>query len=160
MVHYNGEPARGDLGQLVVGEKTLQQKDPACVVLLAERHGGIELEQRQPVGFRERRKNAFDPVTVSVCFDDGEQLCICSTLARLGEIRTQRRQIDLGYEWAGHDMATMNRRCEFGVMRKTWYKARAACAGCFLNYIQNEAQQTLPGIRRRDVEFPRACAPF
>ena len=70
MVHYNGEPARGDLGQLVVGEKTLQQEDAACVVALAQRNGAIELEQRQSVGFRESRKNAFDPVTVSVRFDD------------------------------------------------------------------------------------------
>ena len=159
-MHYNGKSARCDLGQLVVGEKTLQQEDATCVVALAQRNGAIELEQRQSVGFRESRKNAFDPVTVSVRFDDRQQLCMCSTLARLGEIRAQCRQIDLGYERAGHDMATMNRRCEFCMKGKTWYKARAACAGCFLNYIQNEAQQTPPGIRRRDVEFPSACAPF
>jgi hypothetical protein len=87
-------------------------------------------------------------------------LCICSTAARLGEVRAQCRQIDLGYEWAGHDVATTNRRCGFGVNGKAWYKARAACAGYFLNYIQNEAQQTLPGTRRRDIEFPKACAAF
>ena len=58
MVHYNGKPARSDLGQLVVGEKTFQQENAACIVTLAQRNGGIELEQRQPVSFRERRKNA------------------------------------------------------------------------------------------------------
>jgi hypothetical protein len=160
IVHYNGQSARSDLGQLAVGEKTLEQEDAPCIVALAQRHGGVELEQRQPVGLRERRKNAAEPVSIRVRFDDGKHLCICSTLVHLGEIRAQRRQIDLGYEWAGHDIATTNRRCAFGMRKKTWYKARAACAGCFLNYIQIEAQRTLPGTRRRDVEFPRACAPF
>ena len=70
MVHYNGKPARGDLGQLVVGEKTFQQEDATCIVALAQRNGCVELEQCQSVGFRERRKNALDSVTISVRFDD------------------------------------------------------------------------------------------
>ena len=100
MVYYNGQPARGNFGQFVRRKKSLEEQDPADVVTVAQRHRGVELEQCQAVGFRECRKNAIEAVSVRVGFDDRQHLCVRSMLARFGEIRAQRRKIDLGNEWA------------------------------------------------------------
>ena len=55
VVDDDREAARGDLGQLVGGEESLEQQDAPRVVRGAQRDRGVELDQREAVGVRERR---------------------------------------------------------------------------------------------------------
>ncbi len=66
VVHDDSQATRGNLAQLLLGEKALEQKDAAHVVLFAQRHCGIELDERQPVGVFERRQDARESVPVGI----------------------------------------------------------------------------------------------
>jgi hypothetical protein len=83
-------------------------------VTVAQSDRGVELEERQTVGFGECRQDAIEAMTVSVGFDHRQYLCICNMRARFGEICAHRREIDLGYEWAGHDVRRRPGRRGFG----------------------------------------------
>ena len=82
-------------GAQAAGEIAAVPYVPADFPTLAQRNGGIELEQRQAIGLLERGQYPHQAVSVRVGFDDGEHLRPRGKLARTCEIRGQCRQVDL-----------------------------------------------------------------
>ncbi len=68
------EPLGCEFGQLVGREKPLEQQDPPRVVRSAQRERGVELDDRESVGVRERREYAREAVAVGVGLDHREHL--------------------------------------------------------------------------------------
>ena len=58
---------------------------------LAQRHGGVELEQRETVGVGQRRQHAREAVAVGVRLDHREHLRAGGALARLAQIARAAR---------------------------------------------------------------------
>ena len=92
VVDDNGEAARGDLRQLVGLEEALEQQDAPDVVLGAQRDRRVELDQRESVGLRERRKHAQQAVSVGVRLDDRDELRVRRQLARAREVAREARE--------------------------------------------------------------------
>src|SRR5437773_5281595 len=147
MVHYNCEPARGNFRQLASLEKTLEQQDPSRVMTFAQRYCGLDLDQRETVGFAQRGQHPPQAVPIRIGLDDGEHLRTGGALAGFGEIRAQRRKIDLRDKRTGHGSGGDSRlerdpaRAGLVWGDKTWYKARAACAGDTYYYTYTRSER-------------------
>ena len=85
----DGQAPLRDLRQLALVEEAFDQQDAARVVLLAQRHRHVELEQREAVGFVERRQHAQQAMPVGVRLHDGEQLRPRRALARQRDVRAR-----------------------------------------------------------------------
>ena len=138
-----------EFGKLVRREESLEQQDPARVVRCAQFKRGIELADGKTVGVGERRQHAHEAVPVGVGLDHREDLRPGRAHSHLREICTQRSNIDLGKQRAGHGArAVGGRRIVVGEWRppnhaaagqarlrptpQSWYKARAAAKPCRL----------------------------
>ena len=102
VVHDDGQAPCGDLAQLALGEKSFEQQDAAHVVLLAQHHRGIELDQRQAVGVLERRQDAREAVAVGIGLDHRQHLRAGRLFAHARQVAAHRGKVDLGVQRSGH----------------------------------------------------------
>src|SRR2546430_2077984 len=130
------EPALRDFAKLALLEKTFEKQNSTGVMPLAQRNRGVELEQRQSVRLFEPGQHAHQAVAVGIGLDDGEDLRSLCELARAGEIRGKRGEVDLREKRTGHarsaDCALQWARgnCiptrSVGTIAQSWYKAGRA----------------------------------
>jgi hypothetical protein len=95
IVHDDRQTAPGDLLQLGLSEKTLEEKDAAHVTLFAQADRGVEFDQRQSVGVLQRRQDAGEAVTVGIGLDHRQDLRPRRLFAHPRHIRAHRGQVDL-----------------------------------------------------------------
>ncbi len=98
----DAERVRRDRIELARVEEALEQQDRALVAALAQPQRGVQLDQRQPVGRRERRQDAVESVPVRVGLDDGEDFGARGAGPRAGEVGLQRCEVDVRNERSGH----------------------------------------------------------
>jgi hypothetical protein len=94
-------------------EAAFEEQDRALVAAAAKRHGVFDLERREPVGLRQRARDAIEAVTVGVALDHGEDLRM-----RRGELREPVVVAQRGGRKGGVDGAGHGRSAQPGCGRK------------------------------------------
>jgi hypothetical protein len=102
VVDDNRKAPRGDLRQLRGVEEAFEQQDASHIALGAQRDCRVELDQCEPIGFRECGKHAQQTVPVGIRLDDRQELRVRRERACAGDVAAKRGKAHLRIDRTSH----------------------------------------------------------